>query len=536
MAIDHWRSYLQTSEFIIQTDQKSLIHLDDQRLNTYWQQKALTKLMGLQYKICYKKGTTNNAADALSRVPHSVDSELYSLSVAQPVWLQNLKDSYETSSLAQQLLAELAVNQQKGHFSLSNGIIRYKERIWLGHSNSLQQQVIKALHDSPIGGHSGVFVTYCRVKKLFSWPHMQKHIQEFVAACGICQQAKTEKVLYPGLLQPLPVPNHGWQVVTLDFIEGLPVSSTYNCILVVVDKFSKYAHFLKLRHPFTALKVAQLYLDNVYKLHGMPLALVSDRDRVFTSHFWQELFKLSGTELRMSSAYHPQSDGQTERVNQCVEGFLRCFVSACPSKWSQWLTLAEFWYNTNYHTSLNKTPFEVLYGHEPRHFGIQGYDSCAVPDLAEWIKERKVMTSLIQQQLVRAQHRMKQQADKKRIDRSFQPGEKVWFKLQPYVQSSVAPRANHKLSFRYFGPYEVESKIGSVAYKLKLPPTSSVHPVFHVSLLKKAVGNPSIHILPCHKICLQCRCLKRYWIEDSMSKAREPFIKFWCNGRDGHQS
>lgn len=203
---------------------------------------------------------------------------------------------------------------------------------------------------------------------------MKQSIQEFVAQCLVCQQAKAEKVPYPGLLQPLEVPKQAWQVVTSDFIEGLPKSSSYDCILVVVDKFSEYSHFIKLAHPFTALKIAKLYMDTVYKLHGMPQVIVSDRDKVFTSQLWQELFRLSGTELRMSSTYHPQSDGQTERVNQSVEAYLRCFIQSCPAQWSQWLSLAEFWYNTNFHSAINKTPFEVLYGNRPRHFGIQGID------------------------------------------------------------------------------------------------------------------------------------------------------------------
>lgn len=123
-------------------------------------------------------------------------------------------------------------------------------------------------------------------------------------------------------------------MVTLDFIEGLPKSASFNCILVVVDKFSRYAHFLPLTHPFTAFQVAMVFMNNVFKLHGLPAAMVSDRDRVFTSTVWQELFKLTGTTLRMSTGYHPQTDGQTERVSQCLETYLRCFVHACPTKWS----------------------------------------------------------------------------------------------------------------------------------------------------------------------------------------------------------
>lgn len=189
-------------------------------------------------------------------------------------------------------------------------------------------------------------------------------------------------------------------MVTLDFIEGLPKSNSYNCILVVVDKFSKYAHFLSLSHPFTALQVATLYMNNLFKLHGLPEAMVFDRDKVFTSHIWQELFRLLGIDLRMSSAYHPQTDGQTERVNQCLETYLRCFLHACPTRWSYWLSLAEYWYNTSFHSSLGKSPFMVLYGHEPRHFGVDISQSCQVPDLQTWLHERELMQQLVKQHLL----------------------------------------------------------------------------------------------------------------------------------------
>jgi hypothetical protein len=182
---------------------------------------------------------------------------------------------------------------------------------------------------------------------------------DFVAQCTTYQQAKTEHVAYLGLQAPLPIPDHAWHTITLDFI-GLPKPAGANCILVVVDKFSKYAHFVALSHPFTALQVAVIYLNNIFKLHGLPTVMISDRDKIFTSNVWQELFKLLDTDLRMSSSYHPQIDGQTERVNQCIETYLRCFVHACPTKWSYWLALAEYLYNTSFHSSLSKTPFLVL--------------------------------------------------------------------------------------------------------------------------------------------------------------------------------
>ena len=317
---------------------------------------------------------------------------------------------------------------------------------------------------------------------------MRATISNFIRSCSVCQQAKVEHSKPAGLLQPLPVPQQAWKVVSMDFIEGLPSSHGYNCILVVVDLFSKYGHFLPLKHPFTARSVAQSFLSQVYKLHGMPQAIVSDRDKIFTSHFWRELFQLAGIELRMSTAYHPQTDGQTERVNQCLETFLRCFVHACPHQWRQWLDQAEFWYNTNWHSALGRSPFEVLYGYAPRQFGVSTHPDTPITDLATWLSDRALMSEVILQHLNLAKQRMKKQADEHRSERQFQLGDLVFVKLQPYVQSSLAHRSNQKLAFKFFGPYRILARVGHVAYRLELPASSSVHPVFHVSQLKKSVG------------------------------------------------
>lgn len=175
---------------------------------------------------------------------------------------------------------------------------------------------------------------------------MKQHIQDFIKACPTCQQAKVDHSKLPGLLQPLPVLDQAWKVICTDFIEGLPKSNRFDTILVVIDKFTKYGHFIALAHPFTAAHVAHAFLDNVYKLHGLPEGIVSDRDKIFTSAFWRELFKLTDTKLLMSSPYHPQTNGQTERLNQCLETFLRCSVHSCPRQWHRWLSVAEHWYNT----------------------------------------------------------------------------------------------------------------------------------------------------------------------------------------------
>jgi transposase InsO family protein len=271
-----------------------------------------------------------------------------------------------------------------------------------------------------MGGHSGYLVTYHRIKKIFAWPGLKKSVKEWVDKCDICKKAKPERIAYPGLLQPLKVPAGAWEVISMDFVDGLPKSGGFNCIMVVVDKFSRYAHFVPLAHPYTAHSVALAFMREIHKLHSMPLEIVSDRDPIFTSKVWQELFRIAGTKLCMSTAHHPETDGQTERVNQCMEGYLRCFVHSCQTKWIQWLPLAEFWYNTSFHSSLQKSPFEVLYGHSPRFFGIEGFDSCAVPNLEEWLQERQLMTNLLKMHLERVRQRMKHQADKGMTERQFE--------------------------------------------------------------------------------------------------------------------
>lgn len=301
MAVEKWRQYLQCQEFVIRTDHKSLAYLTEQNLHSDMQRRAMTRLMGLQFKVVYRKGKENVAADALSRV-----GQLYTLqavSSVQPVWIQELLNSYATDDNAQHLLTKLAVKSpdERG-YSLEEGLIKVDNKLWVANNSALQTKIIAAFHSSPIGGHSGVLATYQRIKKLFHWKGLKASVEEYVQQCSICQHAKHTNVLPAGLLQPLPIPAGAWQDISMDFVEGLPKSEGCNVILVVVDRFTKYAHFIPLRHPFTAQIVAKAVFDHVVKLHGVPKSIVSDRDKVFTSNFWQELFKLLGTQLMLSSA------------------------------------------------------------------------------------------------------------------------------------------------------------------------------------------------------------------------------------------
>jgi len=269
------------------------------------------------------------AIDALSRVAHL--HTLQAISMVRPNWLQEVLHSYATDPRAQKLLTQLAIQSpDMAGYSLDNGIIRYKNKLWIAQNSALQTKIIAAFHSSAIGGHSGTKATYQRLKTHFAWKGMKMAVEDFVKQCSVCQQAKHTNHSPPGLLQPLPIPEGVWMDISMDFIEGLPKSNGYSVIMVVVDRLTKFAHFVAVKHPYTTSTIAQLFMDNIVKLHGLPNSIVSDRDTIFVSAFWKELFKLYRVNLQLSTAYHPQSDGQTERVNQCLELYLRCAVQDSP--------------------------------------------------------------------------------------------------------------------------------------------------------------------------------------------------------------
>jgi hypothetical protein len=263
-------------------------------------------------------------------------------------------------------MQELAIAQNSHHnYTLQQGILRYKGKIYIGNTTDLRSKIFDTFHSSLFGGHSGAKVTLKKIQQSFYWPKLSQFITEKIATCPICQISKSEHVSYPGLLQPLPIPTRKWADVSMDFIQGLPKSRGKEVILVVVDRLTKYAHFIPLAHPYSAQTVADAFMNTIVKLHGPPASIVSDRDFVFTSHMWKQLFSKFKTQLNYSTAYHPESDGQTERVNQCLEQYLRCMAFQQPKKWCDWLAAAEWWYNCSYHSAIQMSPFQALYVYSP---------------------------------------------------------------------------------------------------------------------------------------------------------------------------
>ena len=324
---------------------------------------------------------------------------------------------------------------------------------------------------------------------------MRKDIVGYVARCLNCQQVKYEHQRPGGLLQQMIIPEWKWERVTMDFVSGLPRTlKNFDSIWVVVDRLTKSAHFIPVCTTYSAERLARIFIQEIVRLHGVPVTIISDRGTQFTSQFWRTFQHELGTQVELSSAFHPQTDGQSERTIQILEDMLRACVIDFGGSWVEFLPLAEFAYNNSYQSSIQMAPYEALYGRrcrtpvgwfEPGEARLLGTD--LVQDALEKVK-------VIQERLRTAQSRQKSYADRKVRDVSFMEGEKVLLKVSP-MKGVMRFGKKGKLSPRFIGPFEVLRRIGEVAYELILPPRlSGVHPVFHVSMLRKYIGDPS-HIL-----------------------------------------
>lgn len=246
-AVHKWGHYLLGRHFVIRTDHLSLKYLLDQKISTSMQQKWLTKLLGYDYEIVYKAGQDNKVADALSRQELDPFSSAAALSVVQTDWLLDLKQSWSTDRDLKALITDLT-NDPTSHegYSWHHDLLTFNGKLVVGSVGNVKTQILQELHGSPVGGHSGTERTYKRVKRSFDWKGMKKAVFKFVAECDVCQRNKTETVASPGLLQPLPIPTRLWTDISMDFIEGLPLSNGKSVIFVVVDRLSKYVHFMAL--------------------------------------------------------------------------------------------------------------------------------------------------------------------------------------------------------------------------------------------------------------------------------------------------
>lgn len=309
--------------------------------------------------------------------------------------------------------------------------------------------------------------TLRRLKDQFFWDNMSRDIHQLISECRVCQQTKTECRKPAGLLQPLPIPTGIWEDLSMDFVTGLPPFHGFTTILVVVDRFSRGTHLGALPPKYSAHKVVGLFIDIVCKLHGFPRSLVSDIDLLFLNAFWRKLFPISGTKLRYSTAYHPESDGQIEVLNRTLEQYLRSFVHDRPALWFSFLSLVEWNYNTSTHSGTGLSPYEVTYGKPPPTLPQYIPGTSCIEAADSIITTKQAVHSKLQQRLLKAQTLMKTYVDRHRWDVQFQVGDWVYVRLRPYRQLSLRPHYS-KLAKRFYGPYLVVEKIGTVAYRLQL--------------------------------------------------------------------
>jgi transposase InsO family protein len=360
-------------------------------------------------------------------------------------------------------------------------MLTINSKLYVPDYNGARVKILKARHDSPMVGHPGITKTMELVSRDYTWKGMRKDIETYIGGCAVCQRTKVPHSRPHGLLKTLEVPTRPWSDISMDFVEPLPKSKGYDSILVVVDRLTKWAIFLPTTTRIKASDLADILLDSVFTNHGFPTTIVSDRGSKFTSKLWKYLTGKLGISLRLSTAFHPQTDGQTERVNQSLEAYLRIFTSYKQDDWSQHLGLASFTYNNTFHSAIKTTPFYANYGYHPRWVEeLQPTKAAEAPEglrIAESILD---VHRLCQTNIMEANKEYANQYDKRRKQAPV-------FKKDDWVMLSMkninTKRPSKKLDIRQAGPYQVIRPIGTNAYEIRLPSTTRIHNVFNVSLL-----------------------------------------------------
>ncbi|GJR62411.1 putative reverse transcriptase domain-containing protein [Tanacetum coccineum] len=446
-----WRHYLYGTRCTVFTDHKSLQHILDQKELNMRQRRWLELLSDYDCDIRYHPGKANVVADALSQAQ---------IEAQKP---ENLVNEDVGGMIRKDIPKERLEPRADGTLCLHG-------RSWLPCYGDLRSVIMHESHKSKYSIHPGSEKMYQDVKKLYWWPNMKADIAAYVSKCLTCARVKAEHQRPSGLLVQPAIPEWKWDNITMDFITKLPKSSQgFDTIWVIVDRLTKSAHFLPIRENDPLDKLARLYLNRIVARHGIPALIICDRDGRFTSNFWKSFQKALGTDVSMSTAYHPETDGQSERTIQTLEDMLRACVIDFGKGWA--------------------APYEALYGRKCRSpvcWAEVGEAQLTGPELIQETTEKIV---LIKQRMQAAQDRQKSYADRKRKPMEFEVGDRVMLKVSPW-KGVVRFGKRGKLNPRYVRPFRVLAKVGKVAYRLELPQElSRVHHTFHVSNLKKCYAD-----------------------------------------------
>lgn len=380
--------------------------------------------------------------------------------------------------------------ESKGFSLGSDGILRKKGKVWVPCCPPLRMELLRRNHDDPAAGHFGVKKTREVISRKYAWSELGKDVQNYVAECDLCQRHKSHRHKPYGMLQPLPVPTQAWRHYSLDFITDLPPTivegHAYDAVIVLVDRMTKFAQYFPTRKTCDSRALAELLYSSVFLVQGPPDSLVSDRGTVFTSEYWSTFCYHLRIQKRLSTAFHPQTDGQTERQNQELEAYLRMFVGWEQDDWGSLLAVAQFAYNSKRHSSTGVSPIELAYGTPPRiPDGIRDESPTegapAEPDAEKCLQNMRLAREAAAQALEKAQVTQAKNYNAKRSDFQIKQGDLVLLSSK----NIRTKRPHKKLDAKYLGPFPIEEQIGPQAFRLKLPPgMSRLHPVFNVALLE----------------------------------------------------
>ena len=365
-------------------------------------------------------------------------------------------------------------------WSLRGEILYHQDRIYVPINNELRRRIVQQIHDSPSLGHPGVFRTQALLQRQYWWPRMGQFIAKYVQGCALCQQMKinTHPTVPP--LQPIPTQLDAlpFQTVTMDFITALPPSGSFDALFVVVDHdVTKATVLMPCTKTIDALGTALLYHEHVFRRFGLPKILISDRGPQFASKVFQELCSRLAIKSKMSTAFHPQTDGQTERTNQNIEAYLRIYCADHPETWSMHIPTLEFALNTNIHSATKQSPFKLLYGYDPIAIPDPISDKSALPAVQNRLTELASLRKEATAAYELARNRMLRFSTTKFTP--FEPGQKVWLE----ATNLHTPNRSAKLSPKREGPFPIKTKLSDLVYELELPHQWRIHPIFHASLL-----------------------------------------------------
>jgi len=512
-AIRVWDTWLKCVRFEVYTDHQPLRYLRKQSSLPKRMLRYLDVLADYDFDVHYKPGRENVVADALSRgAARTMELATVSSVVPQGNLLDTIRNGYAADDYFKQVLEVLDGKEQESDAKhvrkwrkrfrkvAEDGLIYDMQgenpRLCIPNSGKLRFKLLQDHHDAPIAGHYGIERTLGRLKRLYWWPSIRADVTRYVTSCEACQRNKPRNKAPPGLAQSLSIPEGRWQDITMDLLVDLPKTARgYDAIFVVVDRLTKRAHFIPTVTKVTAQGLARLFVDNIFKLHGMPQRIVSDRDPRFMSAFWRSFFNILSTELRPSSAFHPQTDGQTERVNRIIVAMMRNYLKHAQKDWDEWLAMLEFAYNDAEQESIHMTPFYCDTGRHPRRpdaltvaFDIRGATNVAATE--GFVSRMQEIVEEARAAIASAQEKQRFHANQHRRNEEFEVGDMVWLSAENIETPSSRERPKKKFNALYYGPFKVSMKNSPVSYELVLPETWRIANTFHASLLKKYVPEP----------------------------------------------